>query len=207
MATITPNKTAAQTLLAHTQQATATVTRGSAIDVSSKIAIRYYIAMGRTVATALTNEVLFRFEASPETSGNDNWLPIFQFTSVNGKTAASSTTINDASVSAADTSFVVTSATGLAAGDILYLRETGTPADSEWVRVDSMSGTTVNCEALTRNHTNGINVADLAEFFSDSIDCSDIVRLRLVVNTAANASGQTVDIQAWYTTLDSLTVA
>lgn len=207
MAIITPNKTVAQTLLAHTQQATATVTRGSAIDVSGKLALRYYVAMGRTVATALTNELAFRLEASPETSGNDNWLPIYSWVSVNGKTAATSTTINDASVIAGDTTFVLTSGTGITAADIIYLRETGTPGNSEWVRVDSISTNTVTCEALTRSHTNGINVADLAEFFTGSISCDDIVRIRLVVDSATNASGQTVDVQAWYTTLDSLTVA
>lgn len=207
MATITPNKTAAQTLLAHTQQATATVTRGSAVDVSSIFGLRYYIAMGRTVSTALTNEVNFRIEVSPETSGNDNWLPMIPFASQFGKTTASSTTINDAAVNIGDTSFVITSATGITAADTLYLRETGTPGNSEWVKVDSMSGTTVNCEALTRAHTNGINVADQAEFFTGSIDCSDIVRIRLVVDTATAASGQTVDIQAWYTTFNHSVVA
>lgn len=206
-ASITPSKTVAQTLLAHTQQATATVTRGSAIDVSTKHLIRYFVSMGRTVATALTNEVLFRIEASSQSSNNDEWYPLYQWTSISGKTASSSTTLNDASCNSGDTTFVITSATGIVAGDFLYLRETGTPSNSEWVRVDSISGTTVTCEALTRSHTNGINVADLSERFTGDIDCSGIGRLRLVVDTSANASGQTVDVIGWYNVLDSLTVA
>jgi len=207
MATITPNKTQGQTLLAHTQQATATVTRGSAIDVSGKYSLRYFVSLGRSVATALTNEVLFRIEASAKSSANDEWFPLYQWNSVSGKTAATSTTINDGAVNASDTTFVLTSGTGIVSGDYIYLRETGTPANSEWVRVDSIATNTVTCEALTRGHTNGIAVTDLAERFIGSIDCSDIGRIRLVVDTAANASGQTVDVQAWYVTFDSSTIA
>jgi hypothetical protein len=206
MAVITPSKSQGQVLLAHTQQATATVTRGSAIDVSAKHAIRYFVSLGRSVATALTNEVLFRLEASAKSSANDEWFPLYQWTSLKGKTAATSTTINDGAVSASDTTFVLTSGTGIVSGDFIYLRETGTPANSEWVRVDSISTNTVTCEALTRSHTNGIAVTDLAERFTGEVDCSGIGRLRLVVDTAENASGQTVDVIAWYNVLDNVTV-
>ena len=198
-------KTAAQALLAHTQQATATITVGSAIDVSTKIGpATAFVKLGRTAATALSNQVKFRIEGSAKTSGNDEWVPIYEWTTLNGTTAASSTTVNDAAFNAGDTTFTVTSATGLAAGDILYLRETGTPANSEWVRIASMSGTTVTLEeAVTRNHTNGINVADTAELMSVQLDMSGQVRVRLVVDTASGASGTTVDVIAWLVTADS----
>ena len=52
--------------------------------------------MGRTVSTALTNEVKFRLEVSAKTSGTDEWVPLYEWTSSNGKTAASSTTLNGA---------------------------------------------------------------------------------------------------------------
>jgi hypothetical protein len=206
--TSTPSKTQGTALLAHTQQATAVVTVGSAIDVSGKFAAQVFVKMGRTVATALGNEVTFRLEGSAKSSANDEWVPIYVWTSQSGKTAASSTTVNDGAFTAGDTTFVVTSATGLAAGDALYLRETGTPANSEWVRVASVSGTTITMEeACTRSHTNGINVADLAESWSFSINVSAIGRIRLVVDSASNASGQTVDVIAWLVTLDSVSTA
>lgn len=208
MGTITPSKTAARVLLAHTQQATAVVTVGSAIDVSSLLSGVVFVKLGRTVATALGNQVKFRLEASAKTSGNDEWVPIREWTSGNGTTAASSSTVNDASFNAGDTSFTITSATGIAAGDLLYLRETGTPGNSEWVRVLSVSGTTITLEeAVTRNHTNGINVADLAEQFAFHVNLEAVARLRLVVDSASAASGQTVDVIGWLTTLDNLVTA
>jgi len=207
MATVTLSKSQGQTLLAHTQQATATVTRGSAVAVTTAYSLRYFVSMGRSVATALTNEVNFRIEGSAKSSGNDEWFTVVPWTSISGKTTATATTISDASVSASDTTFTLASGTGIVSGDYIYLRETGTPGDSEWVRVDSISGADVTCEALTRSHTNGIAVCDLAERFTGDIDCSNLGRIRLVVDTAASASGQTVDVIGWYSILDSATVA
>lgn len=204
MTTTTLTKTQGSVLLAHTQQATAVVTIGSAVDVSTKMAAQVSIKMGRTVATALTNEVAFRLEASAKSSGNDEWYPISQWTSSDGKTAASSTTLNDASFNAGDTTCTLTSATGFAAGDFVYFRETGTPGNSEWCREKSVSGSVITLEeATTRNHTNGINVCDLSESWSFQVDCAAIGRLRLVVDTASAASGQTVDVIGWISTLDS----
>lgn len=205
MSTVTTlTKTQGGVLLAHTQQATAVVTVGAAVDVSTKFAARIFVRMGRSVTTALTNEVTFRLEASAKSAANDEWYPVIQWTSVNGKTAANASTVNDAAFNAGDTTFVITSATGIAAGDIVYLRETGTPANSEWVRVATVSGTTITLEeGTTRGHTNGIATADLGEAFTFSVNCMDIGRLRLVVDTASAASGQTVDVIGWIVTLDS----
>ena len=209
MSTTTPKKTQGTALLAHTQQATAVVTLGAAIDVSGKFGAQIHVKLGRTIGSALTNEVLFRLEASAKSSANDEWYPIYTWTSASGKTTANSTTVSDAAFNAGDTTFVIASATGITAGDILYVRETGTPANSEWVRVASMSGTTVTVEeAVTRSHTNGIAVTDYGEMFSFEVpNITSIGRIRLVVDSASSASGQTVDVIAWMTTLDSLTTA
>lgn len=210
MTTTTLNKTAAQALLAHTQLATATQAVGTAVDVSSKVGMATAkVKMGRTVATALSAQLSFRLEGSAKTSGNDEWYPIYEWTSVNGTTAANASTVNDASFNAADTSFTITSATGITGGDLMYLRETGTPANSEWVRIGSVSGTTITSEeAVTRNHTNGITTTDLAEMWSIPFDITAEVRVRLVVNSNnVTATGQTVDVIAWLVTADSANTA
>lgn len=203
MSTTTPTKSGSGALLAHTQQTSPLITVGSPIDVSGKLSFRYYVKMGRTVATALSNDVLFRLEGSPKTSGNDEWVPLRQWTSVNGKTTASSTTLNGATT-AGNTTCVLTSATGITAGDWLYFKE-ATLANSEWSRVASVSGTTITFEeAQTRNHTNGIVVTDTAEGWSESIPILDLLRIRIVVDSASATSGQTVDVIAWYSTLDNV---
>lgn len=209
MSTTTPTKTTVGgTLLAHTQQATAVITVGSAVDVSTIFALAILVRMGRTVTTALTNNVRFRLEGSFAASANDLWETIWEWTSASGATAASKTTLNDASCNAGDTVFTLTSGTGFTAGDRIYLRETGTPGNSEWVREKSVSTNDITIEeALTRNHTNGIDVTDLAEAWNFVVDVSAYKRVRLVVDTASAASGQTVDVLGLYNSLDSLTTA
>lgn len=208
MTTTTLTKTQGGVLLAHTQQATAVVTIGSAVDVATKMGAQAFIKMGRTVATALTNEINFRIEASAKSSGNDEWYPVIQWTSSSGKTAASSTTLNDASFNAGDTVATLTSGTGFVAGDYVYFRETGTPGNSEWSRMKSVATNDITLEeATTRNHTNGINVCDLSESWAFQIDCQAVGRLRLVVDSASAASGQTVDVIGWIVTLDSASTA
>jgi len=202
--TTTLVKTAAQALLAHTALATATQAVGSAVDVSTKVGpATVMVKMGRSVATALGAAVSFRIEGSAKTSGTDEWVPIYEWAS--STAAVNASTVNDASFNAADTSFTITSATGITGGDLLYFRETGTPANSEWERVGSVSGTTITLEeAITRNHTNGIAVTDGAEMWSIPIDIAGQVRIRLVANANnVTASGQTVDIIAWLITVDS----
>jgi hypothetical protein len=204
MTTSTATKTQGGVLLAHTQQASGAVTVGSAVDVSAKFAAKVFVKMGRTVATALGNEVAFRLEASAKASGNDEWYPIYEWTSATGKTACNATTLNGATTAGNATS-VLASGTGFTAGDKLYFRETGTPGNSEWSRVQSIASATVTFEEVqTRNHTSGITVTDYAELFSLDVDCSAIGRLRLVVDSASNATGQVVDVIAWIITLDSI---
>lgn len=206
MPTTTLTKTAARVLLAHTQQATANVTVGAAIDVSTMVGPGLVLVkMGRTVATALTNNLKFRIDSSAKTSGNDEWFPLYEFASGSGLTAASASTVVDVAFNAGDTTFDVAAITGVTAGDVLYLRETGVPANSEWVRVKSVSSLTVTLEEpVTRGHTNSITVTDLGEVFSPiPLDLSACVRIRLVVDSASLATGQTVDVIAWLVTADS----
>lgn len=205
MTTTTLTKTAARVLLAHTQLATATQAIGSAIDVSTMVGPAVaMVKLGRTVATALGAGVAFRIEGSAKASGNDEWVPIYEWAS--STAAVNASTVNDATFNAADTSFTITSATGITGGDLLYLRETGTPANSEWERVGSVSGTTITLEeGVTRAHTNGITVTDGAEVWSISIDIASHVRIRLVANANnVTASGQTVDVIGWLVTVDSV---
>ncbi len=206
MPTTTLTKTAGRVLLAHTQQATGNVTFGPVIDVSTMVGPALaLVKMGRTAAAALTNNVNFRIDTSAKASGDDDWFPLYSFASSNGFTAASASTVVDVAFNAGDTTFDVASVTGVTAGDTLYLRETAVPANSEWVRVKSVSGVTVTLDRpVTRAHTNGITVTDLGEIFpAIPLDLSAAVRLQFAVDSASVASGQTVDVLAWLITADS----
>lgn len=208
MSVATLTKTASGVLLALTNVPSAAVQIGNSVDVSTKPGpATVFVKMGRNNATALTNEVLFRIEASAALSGNDEWTPIYTWTSQYGKTAANSTTLNGATT-AGNTTTLLTSGTGYAAGasEIAYIKE-ATIANGEWSRVKSLSTNTVTWEeAQTRNHANGATITNYAETWAIPIDVSGMVRVRLVVDTNYAVSGQAVDVLGWIVTADSASI-
>jgi hypothetical protein len=210
MTTTTLTKTAAQALLAHTAQATASVTVGSAVDVSTKVGpATAFVKMGRTTTTACGAQLAFRLEGSAKTSGNDEWVPIYEWTSANATTTCNASTVATTNITAGDTSFTIAASTGITGGDLLYLRN-ATTANSEWVRVKSVSGTTITLEeGTTRSHViTTTTTQDFAEMWAIPIDIAGHVRVRLVVNSNnVTATGQTVDVIAWLVTADSASTA
>ena len=177
-------------------------TISSVVDVSTKLGALVLIHMGRRSGTAFTaGWPNLRVEVSGKASGNDAWYPVQIFTPAIGASIAN-TTLNGA-VSAAATSCVVTSATNIAAGDILFLGHTTTVANYELVRVKSVSGTTVNFEeACTNAHDNTAPVTDQAEMYVCDLDLRDITRIRVVADNAN--SGQTCAYEVSLITGDAI---
>lgn len=200
---VAPSKVAARSLLNLQPVASGVQLIGSEVNVATYFAGRLFWRMGRTLATALSNEVLFRLQASAAASGNDQWYDIHKWTSLLGKTTAIATTLS-AGTTAGNTTSPYTSAASFAAGNLVYYKE-GTIANGEFSRIKSISSNTITHEeAQTRTHTSGIAVVNMAEADSFAMDLSAILRLRLIVDTAQNATGQTVDVEAYLNTLDSI---
>jgi hypothetical protein len=175
---------------------------GSALDVASKLAATVFVRLGRRSGSAFTaGWPNVRIEASAKASGDDAWAPVATFQPAVGASIAN-TTLNGA-ISAGATTCVVTSATNIADGDILYLGDSSS-ANWELVRVKDVSGTTITFEeACTFAHGNGSAVTDQAEIFSPAqIDLSAVTRLRAVVDNANG--GQTVAVQVLAVTADSI---
>lgn len=204
MSTTTINKTVGTSLVAWADVATANVSVGTALDVSTKLAATVFAQLGRRSGTAFTaGWPNIRIEASAKSSGNDAWVPIATFQPAVGASIAN-TTLNGA-VSAGASSFVVTSGTNIAAGDVLFLKG-DTDAGNELVRVKSVSGTTVTPEEnVTNAHASGNALTDQAESYVAQLDLTAISRLRAVVDNAG--SGQTIAAQVLCVTGDSLATA
>lgn len=202
--TITPNKTVDITAAVAWQDiATANQVISSAISVGTsagKRAVRFFIKLARRSGTAFTaGWPNVRIEASSKSTGNSDWIPLYSYQMGVGASIAN-TTLNGA-VSAGATSFVVTAATNIAVGDLLYLGDSSA-ANWEIVRVKGVSGTTITPEeAVTFAHANGAAVTDQAEVASPAFGCVTFSRMRVVVDNAG--SGQTVAAEVAYTTYDS----
>ena len=203
MATVlTPNKTIGTSTHAWQDIASAAQVIGAAIDVSTKFGIAFHIQLGRGTGTAFTTGwPSVRISGSGKASGNDKWIPLVTLTMAIGASIVN-TTLNG-SISAAATTCVVTSATNIAIGDMLFLGHTTTVANYELVKVKLVSGTTVTFEeGCTNAHDTGALVTDQAEAYFPYLDVSGYSRVRVVIDNAN--SGQAIRAEVLYNTFDSV---
>lgn len=195
----TPTKSLQTDLIAWQDVASAAQVIGSGLNVAAIWAAAVFIRLARATGSAFTaGWPNVRIEVSPNTSGGP-WAPIFSYQMALGASIAN-TTLNG-SVSANASSFVVTSATNIAAGDILFLGDSSA-SNYEIVRVKSVSGTTITPEENVVNaHANGALVTDQAEMVAPSLDLSAYRQIRAVVDNAG--SGQGIKAEVKLVTFDS----
>lgn len=169
--------------------ATGSIRESAEVAVTTELGATFFIQLGRSSGSAFTAGPTVRIEGSSASSGDDNWFTITSHAMAVGSSVANST-LNGA-VSAGATSFVITSATGIAAGDVLFVGDAST-ANYEVVRVLSVSGTTVNIEdAFVYSHTTGAQVTDQAELIAVGPLCMcTYTRVRVVLDN--KTSGQSV---------------
>jgi hypothetical protein len=203
MTTSNLTKTIGTSYQAWQSVATANVIVGSAVTVTNAISLTFGVAMGRAGGTAFTVPPQFRIEGALS-SAEDSWSVIDTINFGLGASIAN-TTLNGA-VSAGAGSCTVTSATNVAAGDLLFLGHTTDTTKYEIVRVKSVSGTTVTFEEnCVYAHDSGAAVTDQAEHYRiGPIDLSTDARVRGVI---VNHSGQTANFRSMYSTLDSIATA
>lgn len=198
---VVPSKTVGQTALAWQDLASAAQAISSVIDLSTIWAMGVMAMVGRGTGTAFTSGwPNVRIEVSGKSSGNDAWVPLLALTPAVGGSSIVNTTLNGA-VSAGATTVTLTSATNVAAGDLLFLGDSST-ANYELVRVKSVSGSVATLEeACTYAHANAALVTDQAESYAVTLDVSPWTRARIVLDNAG--SGQAIRAQVLYTLFNS----
>lgn len=206
MATIT--KTQGISILALQSLASNSVLISTAQDVSTKLAGMVMIHFGRRSATALTESVQIRIEASAKSSGDGHWYPLVVFLTqiqgvtaqaVNGTCNAGQAVIAMASTTGMSKDYANTSSP---IGNIVYV-DNGTIANSEWGRVVQLSAnTSITIEDNLVNAQTGSTVYPSAEMFQAMLDFTAIARIRVVVN--ANNTGVAVAVEAEMVTGDSI---
>lgn len=168
-------------------------------DVSTKLAATVFIHFAVVdPAGVLTSGVEFRIEASAKSSGNDQWFPLTKFKTFTAAPEAEAVT----AASSGSTLVSVADTTNFAVGDLVFLLN-GTPANSEWGRIQAVStNASVSLIDTLTNTQTGSTMYDLAELFVAQIDLTAIGRLRLVAD-AANTNRNTY-IEAHMVTGDSI---
>jgi hypothetical protein len=194
---LTPAKTASQTVIALTKAASGALTKGTT-DVSGAVSGFLAIHFGRRATTALTAAVVFRVDASPATSGDDTWAPIYGPWS-SDTTACESEAVSGTVAAGTDT-ITVASTTNLTNSDKLFF-DNGTTANCEWHRMVSLvSNTSVTIEENLTNAQTGSTIYDRAEWWGIPLDLEHAMRIRVVVD--GTQGGQAYACRALRSTFD-----
>lgn len=200
MATIT--KTVGTDILTHQAVTHPDTVKGSAQDVSTKLAATLFLFHASVEAAANTNAGSFLVQVSGASSGDEDWATVYNFTAT---VSTADTEAMTATEPATETVLAVASTTGFVAGDILYIQDTGTLANSEWARCQEIvTNTSINLiDGLTNQKDSADVIWNDADVFVCQLDLTAVSRLR-VVFTHEGATGANCHVKALMVTGDSI---
>lgn len=202
MSTTTINKTAGTSVISHQAITHPDTVKSSAIDVSTKLAATLFLFWASVEAAANTNAGSFLIFASAASSGDEDWTLIRRVITPGGTAATEAMTATEP---VAETVLACASTTGFAAGDVLYVQDTGTLADSEWNWCQEIvTNTSINLLwGLTNQKDNADVIWNAAMVAAVELDLSAISRL-MVVFQHEGATGANGHIKATMVSADSL---
>ena len=185
-------KTPQTALLALQTVAASTVVKtASPLNVSTFLAAALYIRFGREAATAAGAGVNIRIEGSPDTSGDEHWNILGQYTT---QFAACSDDTVSGTASIGATTVTLTSITGFAVGDVIFFLN-GTIGQSEWHRIKGVSGAVITLEDPLTYAQTGSSVYDSAEIFPVmQVDLNGVMRIRAVSDGALFTQAHAVEV-------------
>jgi hypothetical protein len=169
-----------------------TVDEGSALDVSTYYGGKIRIHMGRGTGTAFTTapQILLQWTAVASPTADDWGTEQIFIPGIGASIASQAVSGTEA---AAQTVVTLAAGTSFAAGDYVFFHNT-TIANSEWCRVQSVSGADLTLSEGLVNAQTGSTCRDQAEEWSYDMDLVGVQKIRIVVNGAG--SGQAVIVRA-----------
>ena len=200
MATIT--KTQGTSVLTHQAVSHPDTVKGSAQDVSTKLAATILLFHALVEATANTNAGSFYVQVSASSSGDEDWVTVAQFTA---NTSTPDTEAMTATEPAAETTLAVASTTGFVAGDLLYIEDTGTVGDSEWAMCQEIVTNTsiILVDGLTNEKDSSDVIWNDANLFVCQLDLTAVGRVRVMFQHEG-ATGANCHVKAMMVTGDSI---
>lgn len=197
-------KLSQQTLFSIASVAQAAITVGSEVVLATvnsgeylkatQLDVAIDFALIGTTAPAVGTQILIEARLS----STDTWRELLPIPT--GNIAAVSTTLNGDATAPTTTLTTVGSATFAARSKVLFIYESGTLANSEWVRMVGHASTTVTLsDAIANNHASGVAIYDQAQQWHVQFNCIGIYAIRMVVNNNAQATGSNVVVRSTFT--------
>ena len=208
MATATPNKTDSVSVISHQAATHPTTIVGSAVDCRTKRGVTIQMWHGYVEATADTNPGSFKVQVRPDAgdgTATEHWQTVYTATA---KGTTPDTEAMTATEPQGETVLACASTTGFAVGDLLYVQDTGTLADSEWGECKTfVSNTNIQLiDGLTTQKDSSDVIWNDAAHFVCSLDLSGIESFR-VIWTHEGATGANGHVKVLATTYDSDNIA
>lgn len=204
MATTTISKTAGTALLSHQAVTHPDTVKGSAVDVSSKIAATVFLFHCSVEATANTNPGVFLVQTSASSSGDEDWVTAY---TVPVTISTADTEAMTATEPVGETVLAVASTTGFVANDYLYIQNT-TVGNGEWARCQEIvSNTSINLiDGLTNEQTSSSVIWNDADVIPIQISLLSEARIRVVFQHEGT-TGANCHVKAMMVTADSAATA
>lgn len=176
MATISKSYAVALAHQAATHPATVV---GSALDVSTKLAMTLALFHASVEAAANTNPGRFLVQASGAASGNEDWATVAEF---DATISTADTEAMTATESIGETALAVAATAGFVANDILYIQDTTVVADGEWARCrEIVTNTTIDLvDGLTNEKDSADVIWNDADIWTCQLDLTAVARVRVV---------------------------
>ena len=200
MATI--SKTQGTAILAHQAVTHPDTVKGSAQDVSTKLAATIILFHSSIEAAANTNPGKFLVQVSGSSSGDEDWATPIEF---DATISTADTEAMTATEAAGVTELAVAATAGFVANDILYIQDTGTLADSEWARCQEISTNAFIklIDGLTNAKDNADVIWNDADIFICQLDLTAVGRVRVVFQHKG-AAGANCHVKGLMVTGDSI---
>lgn len=201
---IRPKKTRQTALVTWAQGklAAGSVYVGTALDVSTIFAAAFKVKTGRLQATPNTATwPQVRVEASPVTSGDHEWYPLFTVTPAVGTNVAADSCGVDVNIGST-VLLALPNNSLISLGDVLMLGDGGGVTTFEVARTLLVSGANnvQTEEGVTYLHKAGSALSDQAELTITAVGLRSVMRVRAVVSNAGN--GVTIASQVLCVTED-----
>ena len=152
---------------------------GSALDVSTKLAMTLALFHASVEVAANTNPGKFLVQVSGAASGNEDWTTLYEF---DATISTADTEAMTATEPVGETAMVVAATAGFVANDHLYIQDTTVVADSEWGRCrEIVTDTTIDLvDGLTTEKDSADVIWNDSDIFICQLDLTSVGRARVV---------------------------
>jgi hypothetical protein len=153
--------------------------KGSAQDVSTKLAATIILFHSSIEATANTNPGKFLVQVSGAASGNEDWATVAEF---DATISTADTEAMTATEPVGETALTVAATAGFVANDTLYIQDAGVVVNGEWGRCrEIVTDTTIDLvDGLTTEKDSADVIWNDADIFNCQLDLTAVGRVRIL---------------------------